>query len=294
MIRVLGWLCVVGCGSTPTAVVDATPLPARPPVDIVLALDSVPGTDAYQADLSNGITTLGKALPQAESDYRIGMLTNRDTDSVKFSAFLHDQSGQPFIDRASGDASAALRDATPIGSSRSPAAFREQLYFAVTDEAGVNGGFRRTAAPLHIVVWSPRDDTSTDGVISREAFVSWLGKQHPEVGYHAIVGIPPDCPGAVVGQQHLWVQEQTGGVATSICEPDFGEVWAAVIPEAPATDLSLDLSQRPDPDTMAVFVQTATDRTPFTSWTYDGNLNRVDVTDVPLGEGSLQVEYVPE
>ncbi|MFK7927067.1 MAG: hypothetical protein AB8H79_02680 [Myxococcota bacterium] len=222
----------ISCASIVPEPTDGTPLPPAASVDLVLVVDNLVGSDAFVQDLADAIPDLAERLDQERTDYRIGLLLSHDKEDPSWDSFIPGPPSLYWIDRTSGDLDAILTPHLVVGRSRAATLIREQVFSAV--DGPRNQSFRRSDAPLHVVVVSPRDDRSEDRPVSHQDFAAWISSQPEGSAFHAIVGVPPDCPGAAIAERHMWVQERTGGVLTSICEPDFDAVWEAVVP--PASD----------------------------------------------------------
>lgn len=208
-----------------------TPLPK---LDILFVVDSTGSMAEEQASFADAADSFVAVLEQRAVAYQLGVTT---TDPALDGALL----GRPWIiTGAAGDPSDALAAALEVGSdSPPPAAGLYSASRALADPQGVNRGFRRPDASLHVVFVSDGDDASDDlfGEDPATAFLAVLAEDAARSGRtaraSAVVGdAPAGCSGsagvAQAGVRYREVAAATGGVSASICEADFAAVASAL------------------------------------------------------------------
>jgi hypothetical protein len=132
-------------------------------VDVLLAIDRG-GNMVEEAPVVKSLISelVNRLVTESDYSYRVGLLTQGNGELTQFS------DGRVFLDPGSANAEALAGAAldeilhTADGSTAVDADLNRTTALAVTGEAlsGINGGFRRTGAPLLLVTITDRDDAS--------------------------------------------------------------------------------------------------------------------------------------
>jgi len=139
---------------------------------------------------------------------------------------------------------------------------------ALADPLGVNAGFRRADAALHVVFVSDGDDASGDvlGDDPVDAFLGLLSAEESGTGRaaraSAIVGDVPDgCTGeggtALAGDRYVDAALGSGGKVESICSADFAGIAADIGAVAVDYQVRFPLQADPVDDSVTVTVNGA-------------------------------------
>lgn len=227
---------------------------ALPALDVLFVVDSTGSMSEEQAGLGAAAPAFLDGLAGLEVDYQVGVTTTDPKDAGALQ-------GRPWIITPSTpEPAAALATALAVGvASMPPSAGLDAAAMALEDSSGLNRGFRRADAALHVVFISDADDGSgawlgTDPV---GAFLDHLEGEAARSGHlavaSAVVGdVPGGCTGvggsALPGTDYAEVADASGGRVVSICTTDYTDVvdaigalgveWQTVFPlqEAPAAD----------------------------------------------------------
>ncbi len=229
-----------------------------PKLDVLWVIDNTPSMADEQLALSSALTSFTAGLQDAGVAWQVGVVK---TDILDDDAGV--LQGVPWvITPAQEDLDIALAAAAAVGlDGQPPEAGLGAAWLALTEPlaSGLNRGFRRDDAALHIVVMSDGDDASEAILGGRpdEAFLLFLEEEAVRTGQSAslsaVVGDAPngcigDLGSAQPGLVYLSVAQQSGGVVQSICEPDFSAIttelgtdtipWSDRFPltEVPVTD----------------------------------------------------------
>lgn len=218
-----------------TAVVSESftqaPLPA---VDVLFVIDSTGSMAEEQAGFGSAAGGFVDVIETLGLDYQIGVIS-MDLDDG--GALL----GVPWILTPSQDGvSASLARNLVVGTGSAPPSMGlDCASLALTDPTGVNTGFRRSDAALHVIFVSDGDDESGEvlGADPVAAFAAQLADAAAATGRSArasaVVGDVPDgCTGsggtALPGARYMAVAEASGGTVASICAGDFTAVGSDV------------------------------------------------------------------
>lgn len=236
------------------------PLPA---VDVLFVIDSTGSMAEEQAGFGSAAGGFVDVLETLGLDYQIGVIS-MDLDDG--GALL----GVPWILTPSQESvGASLAKNLVVGTgSASPSQGLDCAALALSDPLGVNTGFRRSDASLHVIFVSDGDDESGD--VLGDDPVAALGEQLAEAAVQtgrsarasAVVGDVPDgCSGpggtALPGASYVELAEASGGSVASICAGDFTAVAADVGSVVVDWQLSYPLQADPLDDGVTVTVDGA-------------------------------------
>lgn len=224
----------------PVDVIERFEQAAMPGLDVLFVVDGTGSMAEEQTQFAAEAAVFLARLDDIGLAWQIGVTT---TDPADAGALV----GRPWIltpglETPDTDLAAALA----IGTAHlPPSSGLDAAALALADAEGVNQGFRRDDAALHVVFVSDGDDQS--GVVLGAdpvgSFVELLAAETFRTGRaaraSAVVGESPGgCDGAhgsaQAGTRYLAVAAATSGAAVSICDATFDEVAQAV------TDLGVD------------------------------------------------------
>jgi hypothetical protein len=237
----VGIVAITGCSeyhledtdvaSAPDVVIDETfEQAALPGLDVLFVVDSTGSMDEEQVALAAAADDFVATLGDLGVDYQIGVTS---TDPAVAGALL----GRPWIITPNAeDPGAALAAALAVGTtSPPPAAGLDAAAATLSDLSGLDAGFRRKDAGLHVIFVSDGDDES--GAILGDdpagAFLGLLDSEAERTGRvavaSAVIGdVPGGCEGtrgsALPGERYAAVATASGGRIESICEPDLASV----------------------------------------------------------------------
>lgn len=264
-----------------------------PPVDVLFVVDGTGSMAEEQAALSEAASAFVAALDGESLAWQVGVTT---TDPADGGVLV----GRPWILTPVADAPAtALASALVVGADRPPpSAGLDAAALALRDDDGLNLGFRRAGAALHVVFVSDGDDESGPilGANPVEAFLELLASQKAWSGQpawaSAVVGdAPSGCDGgtgsAQAGTRYLAVAEATGGSSGSICALDFGPVATALssLAGTGATRFAL----QAQPVAGSVTVEVGGER--VTALEVDYDAPALDFEVAPPAEARIDVKY---
>ena len=188
-----------------------------PGLDVLFVVDSTGSMAAEQEAFALGTPAFVEGLDALGVAWQVGVTS---TDPVDAGALL----GRPWILTSGGPNPAeALAAALRVGTdSPPPSAGLDAAAQVLADVGGLNAGFRRDDAPLHIVFLSDGDDASGAwlGMNAQAAFLALLDDEAARTGRaavaSAVVGNVPDgCEGPAgtvsPGTRYAAVAEQSGG-----------------------------------------------------------------------------------
>lgn len=204
---------------------------AVPGLDVLFVVDSTGSMREEQRSLAEAAEVFLAALEALDVAYQIGVATTDPADAGVLT-------GRPWIiTAAEEDPAAALARALAVGTeSAPPAAGLDMAVLALEDATGLNTGFRRKDAALHVVFLSDGDDASGArlGEDPQGAFLAFLAAETSRAARaSAVVGdVPAGCDGpggsALPGTRYAAVAEATGGVVVSVCAADLAVVAASI------------------------------------------------------------------
>lgn len=239
------WLCLIGCNeyrlgdpdaevSEPVRVEESFVQAPWPGLDVLFVVDSTGSMAEEQQGFADAADRFVAALEGQGVAWQVGVTTTDPADAGALQ-------GRPWIITAGADdAAESLAAALQVGTaSAPPAAGLDSATQALTDLEGLNHGFRREDAALHVVFVSDGDDESgavlgEDPVGGFEAVLdAEAGRTGRVARASAVVGdVPTGCEGAngtaLPGTRYAAVAEATGGMVASICDGDFGDVADAI------------------------------------------------------------------
>lgn len=208
-----------------------------PRADLLLVIDNTRSMAQEQDALATQMVALLDDLDAAGVGWQLGVVTTEM--GVEEAGWLR---GSPWIiTPTTEDRDAAFARAVAVGTTGGEpvaglAAAAEALRLSAPGEA--NSGFRRSDALLHVVFVSDDDDQS-DAWLGDDPVATFLDElsdaSTPDLPARAsgLVGPTPDgCTSASGDAQaaarYTQVVQGTGGVAVSICEPDFTPVVSSL------------------------------------------------------------------
>ena len=243
---------------TETFVQDSLPL-----VDILWVVDVTESMSGELQALGANANEFVESLNGFELSWQLGLVTMDSADD----GILR---GDPWIVTPETDDAAAAFEHT-LALDISPGA--QEAGFAAAVDAltpprvdDENRGFRREHAALEVVFFSDGDDDGdSDAVLGGNAlatFVDLLSDEAATSGEpavaHAIVGdVPSGCfdeggQQAVPGTNFAEAANETGGIVSSVCEPNLGPIVQKIGATGAVWPTLFRLQARPDPDTIRV------------------------------------------
>lgn len=243
-----------------------------PKLDLLFVIDGTGSMAEEQAAFASAASTFVSRLDGIGLAWQVGVTTTDPADGGTLQ-------GEPWIITSSAeDPAGAFAAAVAVGSDRPPPS--AGLYGAVAaieDEAGLNLGFLRDDAPLHVVFVSDGDDESDPwlgddpvGATAERMAERATATGHP-VRASAVVGVQAgQCDGpygaALAGARYLDLAEATGGAQVDICTSDFSAVADAVESYGIEWPTRFALQAEPVSESVAVEIDGAR----VDGWTVDG------------------------
>jgi hypothetical protein len=229
-----------------------------PDVDVLFVVDGTGSMTKEQAALADRAAAFVSTLDGLGLAWQLGVTTSDPDDE---GALI----GRPWVlTPQTDDVATVFTDALLVGTERPPpSAGLDAAVLALEDPEGLNRGFRRADAALHVVFVSDGDDESGE-VLGEDpvvAFVARLDAEAAESGRvvraSAVVGdVPGGCDGptgsAQAGTRYAEVVEATGGVLASICDTDLAVVAAALGEVAVEWPTRFDLQAEPEAGSVVV------------------------------------------
>ncbi len=270
------------------------PLPA---VDILFVVDDTASMGQEQEALGDDFSAFSTDLAQSGIGWQIGVVT---TDMASDSAGI--LRGNPWILTPDTD-DLDLRFSEMIEVGTSGSADEAGLAAAVlalelTEPGGVNAGFRREGAGLHVIFVSDSDDNSDayldDPVVSFLAALAGEGTEEvPAVASTLSGDVPAGCVSVMgtagAGHRYAQVAQSSGGVEVSICAPDFTPLLET-LGHATVTYLrSFRLSEIPLLDSVRVTVDGTVETEGFV---VDYELGVVTFDLPPAAQAQVAVSYL--
>lgn len=211
------------------------PLPA---VDLLFVVDNTPSMAQEQVALADEFTMLVEGLSEYGIAWQVGVVTMDRLD--EYAGWLV---GDPWVlSPSTPSAGEIFAETMQLGTDDGGAEAglaSAMLALDLAEGGGVNSGFRRGDAALHVVFFSDGDDQSDQ----------WLSKDPVHVFYQALLweeqrtGLPAtvsavvgDVPSGCVSEYgeaqaaHRYVDlvELAGGITTSICHGDFALLMSTI------------------------------------------------------------------
>lgn len=294
---------------------DTTVQIPQPAVDILFVIDNSGSMDAEQAAIARNFPVFAEYFALSGIDYHIGVVST-DMDDPSSGGRLRRAAGVNWIDRDTPNPSGVFSQMAQMGTTGSATEQGRAAAWAALElnaDLARNEGFEREDAELHILFISDEDDASTNELISRPEFVSWMKNRKAEesmVKAHAVIWpVGERCDdGWSEGYEYQRYARRTGGIVGNICDTD----WAPFMDELGLVTSGLKteffLSELPelDPWTLEVSVRTTIDGTPVTrrfetcragegcAVEYREGLNSVQFLDyVPAPFDEVLIDYEP-
>lgn len=265
-----------------------------PGLDVLFVVDSTGSMAEEQTAFSAGAVGFVETLDTLGLTYQLGVTR---TDAETRGALV----GRPWIvtpqaDDPAGALAAALRVGTD---GAAPAAGLDAAALALRDEDGLNRGFRRDDAALHVIFLSDGDDESGAllGADPYGAFLATLAEEAARTGRaaraSAVVGDVPDgCVGtggqALPGTRYAAVAEASGGAVHSVCDADLSGVASGLgdVGVEWATEFPL----QADPDDASVRVEVDGVRS-TSGWSIDHAVPALVFDVPPAPDAEILVAY---
>lgn len=216
-----------------TETFEQAPLPQ---VDLLWVIDDTPSMAGEHDALAAAMPAFAAELDSAGVAWQVGVVT---TDPGDESGVLR---GDPWVltpvDQAELRSLLDTADITLLG--REPAGGLGAMVRALSEplRSGLNRGFRRPGAALHVIVVSDGDDSSEplEGEAPVDSALALLADEASASGHSArlsaIVGPEGGCSGdngtALPGTDYLAVADATGGAVGSVCEADLTGIVASL------------------------------------------------------------------
>lgn len=265
-----------------------------PSLDVLFVVDSTGSMAEEQQGFAAAAADFIDELEARELSYQVGVTT---TDPVDDGALQ----GLPWIITAGAeDPAAALAAALQVGTSSSPpAAGLDGAARALEDGAGLNHGFRRDDAALHVVFVSDGDDQSGE-VLGDDPVGGFVARMEAEAARtgraaraSAVVGESPSgCDGphgtALPGTRYEAVAGATEGMVASICVADFGDVVDGIGELAVEWQTAFPLQATPALEAAEVVVDGAR---VLDGWSFDVAAPALVFEVAPPPDASIVVRY---
>ena len=265
-----------------------------PGLDVLFVVDSTGSMAEEQEGLGGAVGAFIAAVDDLGARYQIGVIS-MDLDDG--GALL----GQPWILTSEDpDVVAHLSANLAVGTaSPPPSQGLDAVALALADVAGVNVGFRRDSASLHVVFVSDGDDASGDvlGSDPVDAFLGLLASEASRTGHparaSALVGdIPSGCRGAggtaLPGDRYAEVALASGGQVASICADDFKAIAESIGAVAVEWQVSFPLQADPVEGSVTVVVD---DVRQSSGWVIDHAAPALVFVTAPAPDSVVSVSY---
>ena len=251
--------------SEPLRITESFGQAPLPQVDLLWVIDDTPSMAGEHTALAAAMPAFAAELESAGVAWQVGVVT---TDPGDESGVLR---GDPWVLTPS-DAPAlrSLLDTADINLlGREPAGGLAAMVRALSEplRSGLNRGFRRPGAALHVIVVSDGDDGSGSllGEPAVDAALQLLDDEAALTGrsarVSAIVGPEGGCAGdngtALPGTAYLAVADASGGAVGSVCEADLTGVVSSLGAEAIEWQQEFPLQAAPAVGTVRVAVDGA-------------------------------------
>jgi hypothetical protein len=216
--------------------------------DVLFVVDNSDSVLGEQAALVDGFAAFIGLADELALDYRIGVIT---TDLAA--------GGQLVGDVVHPGSVSAFADHAKVGvggpdQERGLAAAAMSL----TDPEAFLGHLRPDAF-LVLVFVSDEDDQSPDELeVYVQDYRAAVQANSERLKVHAIVRPPGGCDSAVEGARYRDLVTQTGGIASDICDADFGAALTTIGMEGFGHKTNFALSHAADPETVEVVVDGVT------------------------------------
>lgn len=259
-----------------------------PAVDVLWVVDNSGSMQEEQALVRDNIDDFMRYFTDSGLDYHVGVVsTDMQSRNESGQLIQDDSKSDRFItsDYSAQEAVASFKERANLGiRGSSDERGREAAYTALTEPLlnGVNKGFYRDDAVISTIVISDERDWSRDP--TRNEFQNWynsLKAEDDQTWFSAIVGPDGGCSSrngnAEEGTDYLRLVEGIGGIAYSICEPDWSSVLEELGMQAAGLKREFFLSLVPVESTIKVTVETDGDekKKDKDEWSYDPARNSI-------------------
>ncbi len=265
-----------------------------PGLDVLFVVDGTGSMAEEQAMLGDAAVVFVSALDDLDVAYQIGVVS---MDLADQGALL----GVPWILTPSQDDVAGnLAEAMNVGTSAlPPSQGLDAATLVLSDPLGVNTGFRRADAALHVLFVTDADDSSGDvlGDDPVTAFLAVLAAEQNRTARgaraSALVGdLPGGCTGdngtALAGTRYVEVAEGSGGKVASICTGDFGSLVTDMGAVAVEWQVSFPLQADPAEGSAAVWVD---GERMESGWALDHSVPALVFEAAPPPDAWIEVTY---
>lgn len=273
---------------------DQAPLPQ---VDLLWVIDDTPSMAGEHGALAAAMPAFATELAAAGVAWQVGVVT---TDPGEGSGVLR---GDPWVltpvDEGALRTLLDTADVTLLG--REPAGGLGAMALALSEplRSGLNQGFRRPAAALHVVVVSDGDDRSEDvlgpdpAAEARELLADEAALTGRPARLSAIVGPEGGCSGphgtALPGTAYLAVAAATGGTVGSVCAADLAGIASSLGAEAIEWQREFPLQAAPVVGSVRVSID---DLRVDRGWSVLGAPPAIAFDEAPAPGARIRVQYV--
>ena len=268
----------------------------EPSADILFVIDDTASMRTEHLMLQEALPTFVETLRDSSTSWHIGTITT-DINSTNSSILR----GDPWV-LTNADSLSHIQTMIDVGTDgQQPEAGLASSLLALSPPLihGVNRGFRRPNAALHIIIFSDGDDHSDESldVNASTALLDFLADQSAQSGEHsrlsAIVGPSPNgCTSAsgtaLAGTRYIETAIESEGFVGSICNIDFVELseWIDNISQNESPIYALQAT----PKAASVRVQVNEDRWD-SGWDLITSPPAIQFTDPPPAGAEIQVRY---
>ncbi len=255
--------------------------------DILVVVDDSASMLEEQERLAENFVAFTEIVAGAYADFQLGVVT---TDvEVDDAGVLRGGILTPDTD----ELEAAFLEAVLVGTKGS----RYEQGYAAAELAlvtGLNPGFVRSEARLHVIFMSDEDDQSP-GKVPAYLDDLWEVSDKGGLTVHAIVGDEPaGCASGIgaasAGSRYLTAAVQTGGYTDSICADDYTEILQRVGLDVAGLQDTYVLNQVPEPGTIQVWVDAVEiPEREEDGWEYWPGENAIVFTGRAVPRGGMEV-----
>ncbi len=233
----------------------------EPGLDLLFVIDNTGSMVQEQAAMDNAYGDLAAGLGALGITWQIGVTTTTmdgsDAGLLLGSPWILTPDTPQVADRFTESVQVGTESISPEAGL---AAATRAL--SLTTRDGLNAGFRRPDAALHVIFVSDSDDSSEEHLLNPvEDFLAAMKTETQRTSKPALASgmigesdspCAGDNGGALRAPRYHEVIESTGGIALSICDDDFGELLSRLGEDAVAYPTRFDLRETPDPESIRV------------------------------------------
>jgi hypothetical protein len=268
---------------------------ARPKVDLLVVIDDTASMAQEQERLAEGFAAVPQALAAAGVNWHLGVTTT--TMGGEQAGLLV---GSPYVlTQANVDLLEGRLAVGTDGSGAEAGLAAAATALSLATSTGLNAGFRRDDASLHLLFMSDADDTSEAwlGADPVATFLDVLASEAARTGLDAtasgVVGdVPLGCSSAdgnaAPGTRYHEVIAASDGVAGSICAPVFDEVLSSLAQHSIQFEDHFALEHQPEPGTLSVRI----DGISSSEWALELDPPTIVFDGPPPAEALIEVRYV--